>query len=108
MSNFPFFTFFSLFLSHSLTFSPLPTLRSVPSAECFVVEKELFAVILASYSSSSSSLGERRKSSTVQRGESSYYAPPPEVKVDPKPIRENAKKGLKDALKTRIAKGRYT
>ena len=52
--------------------------------------------------SSSSSGGERRKS-TVQRGETSY-APPPEPRVDPKPIRENAKKGLKDALKTRMSK----
>ena len=31
-------------------------------------------------------------------------APPPAPPVDPKPIRENAKKGLKDALKTRMAK----
>ena len=52
-------------------------------------------------SSSSSSTGERRKS-TVQRGETSYAPPPPPV--DPKPIRENARKGLKDALKTRMAK----
>ena len=57
---------------------------------------------LPSLSSSSSSGVERRKS-TVQRGETSY-APPPTPPVDPKPIRENAKKGRKDALKTRMAK----
>ena len=54
-------------------------------------------------SSSSSSSGVERRKSTVQRGETSY-APPPAPPVDPKPIRENAKKGLKDALKTRMAK----
>ena len=39
----------------------------------------------------------------ANRGETTY-APPPAPTVDPKPIRDNAKKGLKDALKTRIAK----
>ena len=57
----------------------------------------------SSLPSSSSSGGERRKS-TVQRGETSYAPPPAPPPVDPRPIRENAKKGLKDALKTRIAK----